>query len=382
MCAALFGVTSGLLYLGLTKRNDKSWFALHTLGYATAGLFFTVSTYSFFLVPVGSQLFWVMRAVSDAPMLAFAPHAVLSWRKLSSEGVLRVPHVRTAAFLMCVYATFSVYLWTINPRYWTPAWPAQYREMAAKARADQQAAEDAEKAAWGTLQGRTLSAGESAPARFNDVAVNLRPPIGWSARILNLSHPDAPGRDWFVLRWSGGAPKPMVGRVRVAQRRWETAELRSQPEPRPPGARSIRRARLFRCGPGAPRTAGLAACTPADEYLNRPPPVTAPENLFADPQGGSNFVFHTQWPLSVHGSVSVLGERFLAGCQTPTTCTAIFSYAAGAAAAEAEFPADQLHRWREIRPGVDALLRSATGRGLDDVPIVSQPEGELLALPR
>jgi hypothetical protein len=49
---------------------------------------------------------------------------------------------------------------------------------------------------------------------------------------------------------------------------------------------------------------------------------------------------------------------------------------------EADFPADQLHRWRDIRPEVDALLRNAIGRGLDDVPIVSQPEGELLALPR
>ncbi|GAA0573540.1 hypothetical protein GCM10009416_10250 [Craurococcus roseus] len=110
--------------------------------------------------------------------------------------------------------------------------------------------------------------------------------------------------------------------------------------------------------------------------------MAAPEGLFADPQGGKNFVFHTMYPLSVHGSVAVLGESFLASCQTPATCTAIFSYASGAAAAEAEFAADQLHRWREIRPEVDALLRNATGRGLDDVPIVSQPEGELFALPR
>ena len=93
-------------------------------------------------------------------------------------------------------------------------------------------------------------------------------------------------------------------------------------------------------------------------------------------------MFHTPYPNSAHGSVSVLGESFLAGCHTPTTCNAVFSFASGVATVEADFPADQLHRWREIRPEVDALLRSATGKGLDDVSIVSQLEGELLALPR
>ena len=189
--------------------------------------------------------------------------------------------------------------------------------------------------------------------------------------------------DWFVLRWSGDAPRPLVDRLRVnGSRRWETAEVRTRPEPKLPGARYIRRARLFRCGPGAPRTAGLVACTPADEYLGRRQATTAPDGLFADPQGGTNFVFHTPYPNSAHGSVSVLGESFLAGCHTPTTCNAVFSFASGVATVEADFPADQLHRWREIRPEVDALLRSATGKGLDDVSIVSQLEGELLALPR
>lgn len=382
ICTALLGLVHGLLHVGLIRGTERPWISLHVLGYAAAGLLFMVPMYD---TPRPSSPSWIkpfVQVATNAPVLMFVPHAVWSWLKLRAEGYSNPPRARAAIVFVCAYIAFSAYLWRINPSHWTLAWPVRYREMANAAYQDQKDAEGTLKAMWGTEQGRTLTLGESVTVRINDINLDLRMPNGWLARASSLSRPHAPGHDWFVLRRTGAATAPLVDRIRVAPRRWETAELRSRPEPKLPGANYIRRERLFRCGPGAPRTAGLIACTPADEYSGRRQEATAPDGLFAAPQGGSNFVFHTMYPSSVHGSVSVLGKSFLAGCHTPTTCTAVFSFAAGGAAAEAEFPANQLHRWREIRPEVDALLRSATGRGLDDGVIVSQPEGELLPLPR
>ena len=46
----------------------------------------------------------------------------------------------------------------------------------------------------------------------------------------------------------------------------------------------------------------------------------------------------------------------------------------------ASLPVDQIRRWREVRAEVDAILRSATDRDLDNAPVLVQPEGEILPL--
>ena len=59
-----------------------------------------------------------------------------------------------------------------------------------------------------------------------------------------------------------------------------------------------------------------------------------------------------------------------------------FGFAAGQATATATVRPEALVRWREVRDAAGSLLRAATGHGLADDPMLSQPDGEVFPPPR
>jgi|GEM_PF-4278382 len=343
---------------GGRRWGGMRWLGIHAVGglVALAGLWIGLMASA--RAP-WDAIFWRFMPVFGA---ALSVHAVLAWRAKVRDGTASVSWRRVGVLLAIPWAVPVAWMWRDVPVAVALGWPllmeraAMLRQASAEGRPG--AAADR---AWGGFAVRPLARGQSARVRLGDREVEVRAPPAWEAAV-----PDRPGlmdlgRGWLRLKPAGGGPQSVVA---IGPERPSSLAL-GPPGPRPEGeaGRGMAPLRCWR-GPGGAwacaASRGAAPRLPAELAAWRP---SAPAIEL--------------WSSRATDRPVLLAPGLRASCEDVQRCRVEARHESGALV-RATVPARRLEDWRGLRDELDAVLRSATGLGLDRAPLVEEPLGPAL----
>ena len=351
--------------------STERWRRIHRGGSLAAGLGLAATA----LMAVSAGAPWAASTyviLGSTLVLSLAPHAVMSWRQLRADRVGHSILPRAAALIAFSYGVPAGLLSGLGQVSAGATWPVEF--LAARDR--QHAALGERIGRYGVERGRVLAPGERATLRIGGEVVTATAPEGWRIWIDEPPTGAEAQPGWFLLRRDdGGAARAPALAIRIeVGRPW--AELRVVPSPGSATEDGRPRRWPDLCEPV--RADGLILCRSVQG--RRALEAETARTQVGGQVPGSRAVLVDFLPHGPEGGfVKAIGRGFRAGCIETANCVAQFSMGEGAMAA-ATFPARHLGRWRDLRAEVDAVMRAAIGRGLEEGPAVLQPEREVLIL--